>query len=232
MRRSVPTCLFLASLVMSGMQTSESAASAADAPSVAPPAAPVGAAGTPSTKRPPPSRPTGNAAAGVLHEPLRTVDPGRQDVGALATSFRLEPLDLRVPTGFQRVYEVPGSDGELMRGNGALFAVFPRGSYRWVEGKAAPTVPPGTVFHFGMPGPSVLDLKPPATVEQGAIGARLNGRLTPVPVSDPASSSGARAEVRAAPVAAAQDDARFPAAAPSDPFAQLALGPSCVTATE
>lgn len=174
----------------------------------------------------------GNAAAGTLHAPLRAVDPGREDIGGISTSFRMEPLDLRLPTAFGRVYEVPGDEDDLlMRGNGALFAIFPRSTYRFDGNGPRPSVPAGTVFRIGMPGPSALDLKPPATPAQGAVDTRVLAR----PVNEPGEAAGTRAPrstaqraAEPAPVAAASSDARFPAANAADPYASLALGPSRV----
>lgn len=89
----------------------------------------------------------GTAAAGVLRPQLEIVDAGREDIGPLATSLKSQPVDARLPTGFHRVYRVPGSDALLMRGNGALFAVFSESVYD--DGRAV--LPPGTVYHIGMP---------------------------------------------------------------------------------
>ncbi|MEY2795147.1 MAG: hypothetical protein RIR10_863 [Planctomycetota bacterium] len=89
----------------------------------------------------------GTAAAGVLRPQLEIVDAGREDIGPLATSLKSQPVDARLPTGFHRVYRVPGSDSLLMRGNGALFAVFSESVY---DGGRA-ILPPGTVYHLGMP---------------------------------------------------------------------------------
>jgi len=94
---------------------------------------------------------TGTAAAGPTRSRLDIVDAGREDVGPLATSLRADPVDQRLPTGFDRVYRVPGSESLLMRGNGALFAVFEESVYR----RSGAVLPPGTVFHIGMP-----DLRP------------------------------------------------------------------------
>ena len=55
-----------------------------------------------------------------LRPKLEVVDQGVEDRGGIEKSFRVMPLDLRVPSGFQQVYRVPGSDDLLMRGNGAL----------------------------------------------------------------------------------------------------------------
>ena len=117
----------------------------------------------------------GTAAAGVLHPPLEIVDAGREDIGPLATSLRSDPVDARLPTGFHRVYRVPGSDSQLMRGNGALFAVFPESIYQ--DGRAL--LPPGTVYHIGMPDLTPAPIHPDAlsphahATKPGAIGVRI-----------------------------------------------------------
>jgi hypothetical protein len=199
------------------------------------PRAPGGSA-TGATNAPAPNpADRGNAAAGTLHAPLRAVDQGRDDIGGLATSFRMEPLDLRLPTGFGRVYEVPGEDsdapgGRLMRGNGALFAIFPRSTYRFDSNGPRASVPPGTVFSIGMPGPSVLDLKPAATAAQGAVDAR----VPQVPFTADAREkqpveTAPRNDARPVAVTPSSPDSRFPSASTVDPYAALALGPSCAT---
>ncbi len=110
----------------------------------------------------------GTAAAGVLHPPLEVVDAGREDIGPLATSLKSEPLDPRLPTGFHRVYRVPGSDSLLMRGNGALFAVFSESVY--ADGRAI--LPPGTVYHIGMP-----DMRP-RSIHPDALAANTHASST------------------------------------------------------
>jgi hypothetical protein len=59
--------------------------------------------------------------------------------------------DLRLPLGFQRVYAIPGDSAHFVRGSGAIFAVFPRGTYRRAIEGGSPTLPPSTVFQFGDP---------------------------------------------------------------------------------
>lgn len=109
----------------------------------------------------------GTAAAGPNRPRLEIVDAGREDVGPLGTSLRSDPVDQRLPTGFERVYRVPGSSTLLMRGNGALFAVFEESVYR----RSGAALPPGTVFHIGMP-----DHRPPAFgLEHAPADARSSG---------------------------------------------------------
>ncbi len=161
-----------------------------DAPAVAPltPGSPIRPAS-------PVRRATGTAAAGVLNPRLEIVEAGTEDTGGLATTLRVDPLDQRLPTGFQRVYRVPGSDSLMMRGNGALFAVFPVSSYMSTRGGTVPALPAGTVFHIGMPTEADGDLQfgngaPPsmpqrATVDTGGATVptrtrvRVDGRIEP-----------------------------------------------------
>ncbi len=95
---------------------------------------------------------------------LKPVEQTIEDIGPLGQSHRILPEDLRLPTGFERVYRVPGSadqfrfnanqghtDDMLMRINGALRAVFPRSVYIPTRRGLKTDVPPGTVFHIGQP---------------------------------------------------------------------------------
>ena len=94
-----------------------------------------------------------NTKAGPLRPELRSLEQGTEDRGGFNASFRMLPLDLRVPTGFDAVYLVPGDDdGRMMRGSGALFAVFPQSAYRRTVFGTVPIAPADTVFHIGMPG--------------------------------------------------------------------------------
>ena len=96
--------------------------------------------------------PAGGAAAGPLNPKLETVDAGVADRNGLDTSTRMLPIDLRLPTGFSSVYRVPGRDDMLMRGNGALYAVFAQSTYRRSSRGAIPIVPAGVVYSIGLPG--------------------------------------------------------------------------------
>lgn len=82
---------------------------------------------------------------------LQRVEAGRADTGPLAISTRELPEDLRVPTGFEHVYQASGDSESLMRISGALVAEFPRSQYDLTRWGAVPVVPAGTVFHIGMP---------------------------------------------------------------------------------
>lgn len=100
----------------------------------------------------PPASDARSATAGPLRPRLEIVEQGVEDRGGLVTSTRVLPVDMRLPAGFSVVYRSPGDDGSLMRGNGALFAVFPRSQYRRVAGGSVPLVPAGVVYSIGMPG--------------------------------------------------------------------------------
>ncbi|MEM7227353.1 MAG: hypothetical protein AAF432_00915 [Planctomycetota bacterium] len=82
---------------------------------------------------------------------IRPIEQGIGDVGPGATSLRLLETGLQLPSGFSDVYESP-IDGQFMRVDGALHAVFPRS--RYVEtgrGQLIATVPDGTVYYIGRP---------------------------------------------------------------------------------
>lgn len=96
-------------------------------------------------------------------QPGRKIEPGSEDAAPLKIQ-RLEPrIDLRVPTGFDGVYQInkadifgrpqiPGAPGDslYMRMDGGLMAVFPRSVYRETSrGGLVPQIPPGTVFYLG-----------------------------------------------------------------------------------
>jgi len=100
----------------------------------------------------PPAEGGRSASAGPLRPKLEIVEQGVADRGGIETSTRVLPVDLRLPTGFGVVYRSPEADGRLMRGNGALFAVFPRSLYRRTGSGAIPLVPSGVVYSIGMPG--------------------------------------------------------------------------------
>jgi hypothetical protein len=121
------------------------------------------------------------AAAGPMRDPLVLVDQGREDVGALGTSLRMEGVDMRLPTGFQRVYRVPGRDDLLMRGNGALFAIFPESVYRATRNGRVAVAPPGTVYSIGMPGAlHTQPIAPPQpTFAPGQFDGRVDGAVHP-----------------------------------------------------
>ncbi len=90
---------------------------------------------------------------------LEPVDPDHGDVGPLRVSTRSMPVDMRSPSGFDRVFRVPGSTGgvgamdvpedRFARVSGGIAAVFPRSDY--VDGKKGKyaLVPAGTVYYIG-----------------------------------------------------------------------------------
>ena len=106
----------------------------------------------------------------------RVVDQGVADAGELSISQRLVPLDLRLPTSFERVYEfaapspLGGAGGGfggagpggrdaptlMARSDAGITAVFPRSSYRAVPGGLMAEVPAGTIFHIGPVNPRLL----------------------------------------------------------------------------
>ncbi len=77
------------------------------------------------------------------------VEPVVGDTSSLATSLRVMEPGLQAPSGFSQVYRVPGAQGQFMRADGALFAVFPQSNYVQFRGMDIPVIPAGTVFHIG-----------------------------------------------------------------------------------
>jgi hypothetical protein len=134
----------------------------------------------------------GTAAAGVLQPRLEIVDQGTEDRDVLSATLRTDPTDLRLPTEFERVYRVPGSSTLLMRGNGALFAVFEQSVYRQTSRGIQVVAPPGTVFHIGMPSAPTMRRDPatkdPATNDTATNDAATkssDARRVPTPVAAP-----------------------------------------------
>jgi len=138
-------------------------------------------------------------------QPGKRVEAGVGDVGARAVG-RIEPrLDLRLPTGFDGVYQLnktdifgTGSPGEpsqsvYMRMDGGLMAVFPRSVYRDAGpaggGGLIPQIPAGTIFYIG---------KLPA----GLVGA---GKAAPFSPAGPAPDASQRGDSSAAPRPGARD---------------------------
>lgn len=93
-----------------------------------------------------------NAAAnGQFSPPYEPIDQAVEDTDELATSLRMQPLDLRQPMGFEQVYHVPGNSDMYMRVSGGIYAVFPRSMYVRGRDGTYPVIPPNTVFYIGEP---------------------------------------------------------------------------------
>ena len=92
---------------------------------------------------------------------LQPVEPGVADLNPLSASSRFLPIDLRQPTGFERVFRVPGSsrgvgtlaptdsNDRLARVSGAITAVFPRSDYFETKKGIRPGIPVNTIFYIG-----------------------------------------------------------------------------------
>lgn len=114
---------------------------------------------------------------------LQRVDAGRADTGPLAISTRELPEDLRVPTGFEHVYQSPGDGDSLMRISGALVAEFPRSQYNMTSSGPVPVVPAGTVFRIGSRGEwswGGAELHRPVTPAFNAIDRRVPAVVAPI----------------------------------------------------
>lgn len=114
----------------------------------------------------------GCAAAWGQSAGERPVVEGTSDVSPLADSLELRPIDLRLPSGFDRVYEVPTGEGSLFaRIDGGLTAVFPRSEYTATPYGAVAEVPAGTVWVIGQTPRWLADQNGVLTTDRGVAGA-------------------------------------------------------------
>jgi hypothetical protein len=94
---------------------------------------------------------------------LRPVQQGAADINPVSTSLRWQPLDLRQPANFDRVYRLsdvidpatapPGvfpQDGGFVRFDAGVSAVYPWSSYAHTRRGTFAEIPAGTVFHIGL----------------------------------------------------------------------------------
>lgn len=121
--------------------------------------------------------------ASAWQEAVQRVEETIADVGPLSVSLRSLSVDLRQPSGFDSVYQLPGKDGKFMRVQGGLYAVFSRSLYKSTKQGKVATIPDGTVFYIGPPSflrdeANTPAEKPPATAQRQPI-HRLEDRLTP-----------------------------------------------------
>lgn len=98
---------------------------------------------------------------------LREITPGGRDVGPMSRATPVRRVDMRLTDGFRSLFETP--DGQFVRVQGAVHAVFPRSVYQ--GGQAV--VPPGTVFYIGLPPWAQSAVPPP----DDTLGRRVERRL-------------------------------------------------------
>lgn len=97
------------------------------------------------------------SGAGLLKEGVqpRPVEQGVGDVNPLQLSNRVLPVDLRRPTGWERVYRLSGDPrkdggkGLFARFDGGIAAVFPWSTYVPTEDGVKRPVPAGTTYYIG-----------------------------------------------------------------------------------
>ncbi len=87
---------------------------------------------------------------------LERIEQGYEDVSPLATSLEQYNHELRQPAAFDTVYRVPGTEGVLMRRNGALHALFERSEYIPTRFGDLAVPPAGTIYSIGPPSDSLL----------------------------------------------------------------------------
>lgn len=102
---------------------------------------------------------------------MRPIEATRDDTSPLSVRLGVIPVDLRVPRGFEKVYEISTWNGPLetrgayarrgrlfARVDGAIVALFPRSTYESTEdGRLFATTPPGTIYSIGPPSRSLLE---------------------------------------------------------------------------
>lgn len=106
-------------------------------------------------------------AAAMGEPPLEPIEQGTTDANPLAAPARVQPLDLRLPLGFDRIYRVvePGRSAmnqRYARSSGAITAVFPRSQYTPTRDGVIPEIPAGTVFYLGGLPDDIFSSPPPA----------------------------------------------------------------------
>ncbi len=86
---------------------------------------------------------------------LTPVEAGIADRNAMSESMRVMPYEMRQPSGFTTLYAVDARPDMMVRGNGAVYAVFPQGDYALATVKKRKVVqtlvPAGTVYYIGEP---------------------------------------------------------------------------------
>jgi hypothetical protein len=124
-------------------------------------------------------------------------EPGIDDRNALSEGLRSLQVDAAgAPISFSRVYRMPAMGDRFVRGNGALYAVFPYSQYKRVEKNKVKgieaMVPSGTVFMIGAKPEWFIEDEEP-TGQAGSAGQRMEGDL---PGSAPPGSASLAAQLR------------------------------------
>ncbi len=163
---------------------------------------------------------------------LTPVDAGRPDMSPFSLSFRRLQMDLRLPLGFDQVYQIdpappllgavgrPTGAPRFARRSGALTAVFPRSEYQSTEDGVKVIVPADTRFHIGPMDGGLTPAAPAPTGPSSWHGASTVASM----IADHSVDRGVR---RAGPgpqaaVSVAMPPAPVPPAPPSPPIAAQA----------
>ena len=107
------------------------------------------------------------------------LDQGFADVGPASTSLRQVQIDPRSPVGFEQVFRT--RDGNLMRQDGGIRAIFPRSAYVVDANGPRPEVPAGTVFHIGSEDPGLVTPRQDPTVQTHGVDRRVQTRIDATP---------------------------------------------------
>ncbi|MDZ4830580.1 MAG: hypothetical protein SGJ09_10340 [Phycisphaerae bacterium] len=92
-----------------------------------------------------------NSILGLAPE-LEPIEQSVADRGPLSGNARIAQMDTAAsPIGFERLYRAPDDSGQLVRGSGGLYLTFPYSTYGKNKKGTTILVPPGAIFHIGMP---------------------------------------------------------------------------------
>lgn len=162
---------------------------------------------------------------------LRVVDQGTEDMGPLARSSRMSRIDLRMPSGFDRVYRVESSTlgdaapARYARVSGALVAIFPRSEYATSERGTSILVPAGTVYAIGAESAAtVMASQRPSTLPRPETMDRRASARVDTRVEMRAESAATRVEMSAVRELATGSDTGADASAPAGDWSPSAAG--------
>lgn len=152
---------------------------------------------------------------------LKPVEEGFEDVSPLASPNRLEPIDLRRPSGFEQVYEITTPTGEkaFVRIDNGLVAIFDRSDYLAGTNKAF--IPPNTRFRIGTQG---LTARSDQTIESTPASGRIDRRASNRVPNRPAGRRTTQQQTEQAQEAETQEA--------SDPSVAAVEGPPSIVTNE
>lgn len=123
---------------------------------------------------------------------LTPLEAGIADRGPSSISLRRLNLEFRQDSAFEHVYAVPGRPDLFMRRRGAITAVFPESRYLGSAGGDVAVIPPGAVFHIGLPTHAELPLPVYSPLPQSSLADLAQPPVLSRPLSAPIDARVAR----------------------------------------